>query len=316
MKRFLIALALIVSAMCLLVGCSKEIASSSSSTKNVTYEGTTYTIPQNPTRIACLSNSLLYMIYELDGTAICRTESLDKLPANMEKLPVIGHTSHINMEDLLALKPDLVLGLKNQHDKYGDILTTNKVLHMLISYDGINDNVPLLEALGKVLNKEDKANEAIARYNAKIAKVKDAIKDKKPLSVAILFASGKSITAETNKSIAASMIQELGMNDVVAKHITSSMENSKTIPYSLETLSVDNPEVIFVVTMGKRSQINEQMKLTMTDNPAWNNLQAVKNNRVYYLPSHLFLINPGLKTPDAMAELAKDLYGVTVDLSK
>ena len=42
------------------------------------------------------------------------------------------------------------------------------------------------------------------------------------------------------------------------------------------------------------------------------NLKAVQNNRVIYLPSKLFLLNPGLQTPEAMARLVKEAYGINV----
>ena len=55
------------------------------------------------------------------------------------------------------------------------------------------------------------------------------------------------------------------------------------------------------------------MKQAMTDNPAWANLkEAVQNNRVIYLPSKLFLLNPGLQTPEAMSRLVKEAYGINV----
>ena len=34
----------------------------------------------------------------------------------------------------------------------------------------------------------------------------------------------------------------------------------KTVPYSLETLTADNPDIIFVVTMGKEEEITKAMK--------------------------------------------------------
>ena len=52
----------------------------------------------------------------------------------------------------------------------------------------------------------------------------------------------------------------------------------------------------------------------MTSNPAWNQLQAVKNDKVIFLPSQWFLLNPGLETPEAMAELVNIIYGVKVQL--
>ena len=66
--------------------------------------------------------------------------------------------------------------------------------------------------------------------------------------------------------------------------------------------------------MGKEEDITKAMEKDMTSNPAWNHLKAVQNNKVIYLPSKLFLLNPGLQTPEAMARLVQDAYGITVDL--
>ena len=41
----------------------------------------------------------------------------------------------------------------------------------------------------------------------------------------------------------------------------------------------------------------------MRSNPAWNHLKAVENHKVFFLPSDLFLLNPGVRTPEAMEKL-------------
>ena len=41
------------------------------------------------------------------------------------------------MEQLLGLKPDVVLGLENQHKKYESQLQSNNIPAVLFNYDGI-----------------------------------------------------------------------------------------------------------------------------------------------------------------------------------
>ena len=55
------------------------------------------------------------MLYAVDGKAISRANTTDKLAPELEALPALGQTANINMEQLLGLKPDVVLGLVNQH---------------------------------------------------------------------------------------------------------------------------------------------------------------------------------------------------------
>ena len=309
MKKLLLGSIALVMIVLALAGCGKSTSSSSATTKELTFNGQTYTVPKDPQKIAVLSNSILSMLYAVDGKAISRVNTTDSLPPEIEALPALGQTANINMEQLLGLNPDLVLGLENQHKKYEAQLQSSKIPTVLINYDGIKDNVPLLTFLGELTNHQDKAKTVIATYENNIAKVKDAVKGQQPARVAVLRATGKGVTAETDAAITASMVKELGMTNVVTSHLDKTTTD-KTVPYSLETLAADDPDIIFVVTMGKEEEITKAMKKAMTDNPAWANLKAVQNNRVVYLPSKLFLLNPGLQTPEAMARLVKEAYGI------
>ena len=311
MKKLLLGSIALVMIVLALAGCGKSTSSSSATTKELTFNGQTYTVPKDPQKIAVLSNSVLSMLYAVDGKAISRVNTTDSLPPEIEALPALGQTANINMEQLLGLNPDLVLGLENQHKKYEAQLQSSKIPTVLINYDGIKDNMPLLTFLGELTNHQDKAKTVIATYESNIAKVKDAVKGQQPARVAVLRATGKGVTAETDASITASMVKELGMTNVVTSHLDKTTTD-KTVPYSLETLAADDPDIIFVVTMGKEEEITKAMKKAMTDNPAWANLKAVQNNRVVYLPSKLFLLNPGLQTPEAMARLVKEAYGIDV----
>ena len=207
---------------------------------------------------------------------------------------------------MIANKPDLVLGLSQQHKKLESILEANHVPYLLLNYEGIDDNAPLLEFLGSVAGNKDKAKSVIRDYEKRMQEVVALGHQQKPLRVAILRATGKDVTAETPLSITASMTNKLGMQNVLAEKPLPA--DAKTVPYSLEVLTADNPDVIFIVTMGKMEQITARMAEEMTSNPAWNQLQAVQKGKVFYLPSELYLLNPGIKTPDAMRSLLEKAY--------
>ncbi|PQL19312.1 ABC transporter substrate-binding protein [Veillonella denticariosi JCM 15641] len=311
MKRIWIAATVLLSLLMVLGGCTKTSTAPFADTRDITLDSTTYTVPAHPEKIAVLSNSLLLMLYAVDGKAISRVSTTDPLPPELEALPVLGQTANINIEQLLSLHPDFVLGLESQHKKYESVLTSNHIPTVLVNYEGIKDNVPLIKFLGNLTNHQDKADALVATYESNIQRVKDAVKNQTPARVAVLRATGKGVTAETDAAITASMVKDLGMTNVVSAHLDKATTD-KTVPYSLETLAEDDPDIIFVVTMGKEEEITKAMQQAMTGNPAWNNLKAVQNNRVVYLPSKLFLLNPGLNTPEAMAKLVKEAYGIDV----
>ena len=152
----------------------------------------------------------------------------------------------------------------------------------------------------------EQADKIIKNNEVDIQKVEKDASQYVPAKLAILRATARR-SRRTPKSICASMAERLKMNNVLLSHKEINLD-TKTVPYSLEQLSADDPEIIFVVTMGKAEEINKKMDEQMRDNPAWANIQAVKNNRVYFLPSDLFLMNPGVNTPKAMNQLLDLAY--------
>lgn len=302
------ALSLLLAAATLLSACGHTDTTAPAAQEHTyTYKTQTVSLSASPQRIIPLSGSLLSMLYAVDGTAVARPTTTGEIPASAESLPQIGHVSNINMETLVSLQPDLVIGLESQNQKLVSLLQANHVPYALVDYEGIDDNVPLLQFLGDISGHKEHAQEVIRQYEKDVRSVEEKAHALPPVRVAILRATGKSVTAETPLAITASMAERLGMKNVITDHLDGTA-SAKTVPYSLETLADDNPDIIFVVTMGKADQIEARMAQEMTSNPAWSSLQAVQNGRVFYLPSDLYLLNPGIHTPEAMQGLLDRAY--------
>ncbi len=305
-----IALALLLATATLLGACGHtDTTAPASPTVTYTYKDQTLALAAAPQRIIPLSGSLLSMLYAVDGTAVARPTTTGEIPPAAETLPQIGHVSTINAETLISLQPDLVIGLQSQNQKLASILEANHLPYTLIDYEGIDDNVPLLRFLGDVTGHSARADEVIQHYEEQIRAIEARARTLSPVRIAVLRATGKSVTAETPLAITASMTERLGMRNVVTAHLDSHAQ-AKTVPYSLETLANDNPDIIFVVTMGKADQIEARMAQEMTSNPAWHALKAVQDGRVFYLPSDLYLLNPGIHTPEAMQGLLERAYSL------
>lgn len=162
-----------------------------------------------PKRVVTLTAPLLNMAYSVGGTSVARPVTTSPIPPEAESLPIIGTIQHINMETLVGMKPDFVIGEKSHDAKLESLLQSNKIPYILVNYDGIKDNVPLLEFMGQVYGKEDAAKKIVADYNNKMSDIEKKASAKTPARVAVLRATGKSITAETPESICASMVELL-----------------------------------------------------------------------------------------------------------
>ena len=83
-----------------------------------------------PKRIVTLSTPLLNMAYAIGGTSLARPTTSSPIPDSAKALPELGQVSHINMEKLVELNPDLVLGEKGQNGKLESLLQSNKIPYL------------------------------------------------------------------------------------------------------------------------------------------------------------------------------------------
>lgn len=267
--------------------------------------GRTVALDARPERVVALNPSYLGMIDSVGGSIVGRANSkLVMVPASMQEASEIGFVYNINMESLVGLKPDLVLAGKNQHEKFVPLLESNNIKVVELdakTYQEVQDTVRLL---GKIYGTADKAEQECALLNSEIKAVTDKLPQEKK-KIVIMHATASSVTAEGSRSIAGCVSDILGFENVAAKALQGKSEKT---PYSMEALVEQNPEIIFITSMGKADEIENRLRSDFKNNPAWASLQAVQNGKVYVLPENLFLLNPGLEYPKAVEYMARQVY--------
>lgn len=293
-------------AMLFVAGCggdkkAENTAKAFASVKDAT--GNTVVLQKAPERAIVIGASLLGLVDAVDGKIVGRCNTrVAEIPNSMKKVPEVGDMGNINTETVISLKPDLVIGLKNQHSKFAKVFEGNKINFVMLQPKTFDEVKQSLQVLGDIFGKQAKAKEVCDKLDNDIKAITSKLPKEKH-RVVVMFASARNVTVQGTDSIAGSVCNILGL-DVVTK---KSAKAEKT-PYSMEALLEANPEYIFVTTMGKPAEIENRLKKDFKDNPAWASLDAVKNNRVHVLPENLFLLNPGLKYPQAVELMAKLVY--------
>ena len=262
-------------------------------------------LAKKPERVVSLSPSYLGMIEAVGGKIVGRASSkVGTIPESMKSVPEIGFVFNINMESLVALRPDLVLAGRNQHEKFVPLLESNKINVIEFdakTYDEVKQTV---QVLGDVYGNPDKAKAENELLDKQISEIKAKLpKEKK--RIVIMHATASSVTVEGSRSIAGCVSDILGFENVAAAALKG--KSDKT-PYSMESLVGQNPDLIFITSMGKAEEIENRLRKDFKKNPAWNSLAAVQQGKVYVLPERLFLINPGLRYPEAVQYMAKQVY--------
>ena len=305
-KKF--ALVAILILIFVMTGCGGEkVADEKSSSVfcEVTDDaGRKITLEKKPERIVTVSASFLEPLNAVGGKVVGRPSSKTKTPDFAKEAEEIGPVYQIDTEKLLSLSPDLVLINKGMNERLSTILEENKISFAVVdmkTYDNVKKNIAMF---AEITGQTDKGKKIVEEMDLKIKNVVDKL-PKENKKVAILHGTSQGLSVQLEGSIAGNVAKILGWENV-ASGMTA--DNSDTVPYSLETLIEQNPEIIFVTTMGNLEEIKNNLEKDFAENPAWLTIPAVKNNQLYYLPQDLFLLSPGINYPDAVEYMAKLIY--------
>ena len=182
-----------------------------------------------------------------------------------------------NLEKIISLQPDLVIGAEGFHDRSLSRLNSLGIDTLSTSISSLDDLDILYGQLSSKLRVSPKSLETILKscYSKKINQNKNVV----------VLVSSKPILSPNKKSWAGNLISNFKLNNL-ASEITNKTEFKGYVNLSPEWLLKSQPENILVIkTPGSDLSQYESMNI-------WKNLNAVKNNKVFIF-EYYGLINAG-----------------------
>ena len=300
--------ALLIAATLALTACGLPVADEErGSYASITDDnGRTVLFDKKPERIVVTSASFLEPLYAVGGSVVGRPESKTKVPPEAKEVPRIGRVYQIDAEKIIALKPDLVILNKGMNEKLIDTLNANYVKTLVLdmkSYEDVKREIGIFAAL---TGEKEKGEALVQKMDADIDAVRTSIPQEKK-RVAIIHSTGQGLSVQLDGSIAGSIAVMLGWENTAAG-MPALDKNPDAAPYSMETLVAQNPDIIFVTSMGEEAEIRASMEAMFAESPAWQSVGAIRDGRVYYLPQEMFLFSPGIEYPKAVQYMARLVY--------
>ena len=267
-------------------------------------------VPAHPQRVVILnaSNVDLYVAAgggeNIVGKASSQTYS-DGVKSATDRAQEVGIIHSPNVEAIVALKPDLVIGTNvPYHQNLMPTLEKAGIPVYINSLNSFEDIYSTLALYGSLTGEEAKAEARISQMKAQHDGLAANVQGKTPPKSMIIFGSPDSFSMATKKTFTGAIVEELGGGNLA----DSLGKGDAYIPLSMEFLATQNPDVIFIIMMGNPQAMQEKIQNDLASNPAWSGTNAVKNNRVHILPYNLFTVNPGMQAIDAMRTIADYMY--------
>jgi iron complex transport system substrate-binding protein len=249
-----------------------------------------HSLGSEPERIISLAPSITKQIYLLgaqDRLTACTVYC--KIARNK---PRVGTALEVNVEEIVSLKPDLVLTtpLTNPRaiQKLRNLKTQVIELPLPKNFDELSKQ--FLE-LGRIVGEEARAKDIVDEARKRVKSIKDKVEDL-PKPKVFLQLGAKPIFAATRDSFTSDFIELAGGINILG--------DSKSGFYSREKVLEQNPDVILIVTMGI---VGENEKRKWEQYPVIN---AVKNNRVHIIDSDK-VCSP---TPSDFATVLQEIAGI------
>ncbi|MBR2413573.1 MAG: ABC transporter substrate-binding protein [Clostridia bacterium] len=307
MKR--ISLLLFVLIVC--AGCAKPQPVLPSEKDFYTFTdstGYTVTLPAKPQKTAVLFSSFAE-IWALSGGEIALTvgESVERGFADPTvALADTGAGKTVNKEILLAAECDFVIGSADipAQVQAVELLRKNGVPCALLRVETFADYLEILRIFCDINENESAYNTYGTAVQTEIDNIFASMPTDSPAPRILFIRSGSSVSSAKAKTadthFAAAMLKELGTYNI-AEAAWVLTENLST-----EEILIQNPDFIFIATMGEEDAAKAYMN-SVLQSDTWQALTAVQNGRVIYLPKDLFQYKPNHRWAEAYEYLANQL---------
>lgn len=265
---------------------------------------------ENPQRVAPLLGSFAQVWYLAGGTIYASAddawEDFDlPLPEDAVNL---GMTKELSMEKLFAAEPDFIIASANtaQQVQWQDTLEKTGIPVAYFDVSDFDDYLRMLKICTDITGRpdlyEEKGIAVQTQIEAVIAQSQARLKSKDAPTVLSLRASASSIRAKNSQgNVLGEILRALGCVNI-ADSDDSLLEN-----LSIEHILQADPDYIFFVQQGDDAQgMAENVQRFMAENPAWGQLTAVKEGRVFYLDKALY----GLKPNDRWGEAYEKIESI------
>jgi iron complex transport system substrate-binding protein len=256
------------------------------------------TVSDNPQRVVSLAPSITEIVFALNqGHLLQGVTNYSDFPAEALKLPKVGSYVNLDLEKIVALKPDLCIAIKDGNP----IAVVRRLESLKIPVYAVNPRnletvMQTVQEIAGLLNVQKKADKLVQSMNLRIQKVKSLVA-KTTYRPRVFFQIGVSpIVSVGTNTFSHELIVLAGGENVAQGPIAYPL-------CSTEQVLALSPEVIIITSMA-RVAVFKQVKAEWN---RWPNMPAVRNHHIFIEDSNLF-DRPTLRLVDGLELMVKLIH--------
>jgi iron complex transport system substrate-binding protein len=255
-------------------------------------------LTSSPKRIIPLAPSLTEILYYLGlGDKVAGVTEYSYYPPEAAQKPSVGSYIDPNVEKIISLSPDLVIGTKDGNMP-GSIylLDEAKIPAYVVDPRNVEDAVSTIDKIGDLCGVSERAHQLTDKLKKRLEAVQNAVASKKKPVVFLQINVSPIMTVNRNTF----------HNDLIrlAGGINMAADEAITYPrISLEEVIKKKPDIIIISSMEIGGEFERAKKEWMK----WTSIPAVKNNRVYLIDSDI-IDRPSQRIIDGLEAMARLIH--------
>ena len=241
--------------------------------------GRTLVVPENPTRVIALAPSITEIIYDLgQEKRLVGVTQYSTYPSEAELLPRVGSYVRLDIEKIVALKPDLCLATKDGNPKHiVDKIVSLGIPVYVINPQNIQQIMDTITRLGSLLHAEQTAAALVSDMEKRIRQVQARVKNMPDRPRVFFQIDAEPLFSAGTNTFIHELIELAGGINTTAGEVSYPR-------YSWEDIIVLQPEIVLISSMAgglaPEYLLNSWKK--------WNLLSAVKNDQIFVVDAELF----------------------------
>ena len=257
--------------------------------------GREISVPGPPKRLIALAPNLTEILYALGlGDRVVGVTDHCNYPPEASLKPKVGSYIHLNVEQIISLSPDLVIGTVDGNERYVlDLLEQAHIRVFFVNPRKVRQAIETISTIGLVCGLPDKGRQLSAELTLRVNRVIEATRDRKRPLV-FLQINIQPIMSVNRNTVHHDLIHLAGGDNMTA-------DEPVTYPrISLEEVIRRKPEVILVSSMEREGRFEKAKQDWMQ----WTSIPAVQRGRVHLIDSDL-IDRPSPRVVDGLEIMAK-----------